>query len=418
MGSPNQASQLSRTIALVDGSAGGHHVMYLRKFGRALLELGHTVLAVIRDPAPVRARLLEACPQHMGRMHFFPFDDQQDIVSPVWRLRKLYVPLEKWRRVARALRAASSETGLAPDLVFFCWLDAYLLEGSRLVSALLPLAFPYRWSGVFFHPWHLRTPSGAGREVLPATEHMLRSARCASVAVLDEGIAATLEAKIRRRVVTFPDDTDDTVPASEDPMVARIRAMANGRKIVGLIGAMEKRKGVLRLMDVAERSQDREWFFVFVGELSEGVRKTYSEEELQRIDETARRGLPNALFHFGFLPGERQFNAVIAACDALFAAYGPFYHSSGILAKAACFERPVIVSRGYCMHERVQRFSIGVSVDPDDIRDIISALECVLDEHAFRARVGGAPDYAGYRAVHSRENLTSAFASVVEQGAK
>jgi len=306
---------------------------------------------------------------------------------------------------------------LTPDLVFFCWLDAYILGGSRTVRHLLPLAFPLRWSGLFFHPWHLRTEDGEGRQTQVATEHMLRAAGCVSVAVLDEGIAETLEAKVRRRVVTFPDDTDDRLPESEDPLVASIRARAGARKTIGLIGAMEKRKGVLRLMEVAERSLGREWFFVFVGELGEGVRKTYTEEELHRIDETVRRGMPNALFHFGFLPGERQFNAVVAACDALFAAYDPFFHSSGILAKAACFETPVIVSRRYCMHERVQRFSMGVSVDPDDLRDIISALECVLDEHAFRARVGGAPDYAGYRAVHSRENLMSAFASVVEQGA-
>ena len=64
---------------------------------------------------------------------------------------------------------------------------------------------------------------------------------------------------------------------------------------------------------------------------------------------------------------QRQFYALHSVCDILFGVYHQFAHSSGLLTKAAFFQKPVIVSKGYCMEERVRKYHLGLVVDEGDV---------------------------------------------------
>jgi glycosyltransferase involved in cell wall biosynthesis len=93
--------------------------------------------------------------------------------------------------------------------------------------------------------------------------------------------------------------------------------------------------------------------------------------------------------------------------------YLDFPHSSGILGKAAEFEKPIIVSNKYCMGERVSKYEIGLTVDENDTDALYQAI-CQLttiqqQESNFNLRF----DFATYRQVHSHSQLQQSFATLL-----
>lgn len=398
-------------VVLVDGYDDGHHVTHLRTYAHALATLNCDVLEFLPDPQAVQSWMQQRHPESLARVRLFPYRFPK-VTSPIWRWKAIIEPLMVWRHLARAIRAATAASGLRPNLVFLNWLDSYIVGVSPLVAALLPFLFPYRWSGVFFHPWHLRIPDGPTRPESVAAEAMLRSRGCCGTAVLDRWIADALAANTRGPVVSFPDETDTELPDREPALVTQLRAAAAGRRIILLPGVLAKRKGVMALLDAARLAEARSWCFACVGVLDEAIRRTYTDDDLRRIDAAIAGALPNVWFHPARIEDEREFNAVVAACDVLFAAYELFAHSSGIVTKAGFFEKPVLVSSGYCMAQDVQAFRLGLSVDPHQPDAVVQALDTLLDP-AARARLVGPPDYAGFHRHYGREALQDAFARVL-----
>lgn len=403
---------VSRTIALVDGYEGGHHETHLRNYAKALLEMGCRVLELLPDPGGVEEWLRKQRIPSAEAIRFCTFRRAR-IVSPSYRLRRWYVPAAMWREAAVALRGAEEETGWHPDLVFFNWLDDYVLDGSHLVRSLLPVIFPYRWSGVFFHPWHLRAPDGKADPVYYRSEYLMKTRSCAGVAVVDAGVAGSMAGYIGKDVIPFPDETDASLPDNQGPLVRRISEAAKGRRIIGLLGNLSRRKGIVSMLKAAQKAGHKEWLFILVGDFGEANQKSLFPDEAVFVDRIVRNRTSNVFFHGKRIPGEADFNAVANLCDVLFAAYENFGHSSGIVTKAAVFEKPILVSPGFCMAEVVKKYRMGLAVDPHDTQAVIEALEILLDRHAFRAHVG-TPDFAGCRQEHSVEALGPAFRRILE----
>ena len=236
----------TRTIALVDGFDDGHHLTYQRQMVRAWLAQGHRVIALVPDPARAAGRGADPGAQ----LAAYPFR-HTSAASPFWRLRKVWRPLAAWQHAARAVRAAERESGWRVDLVFFAWLDDYIVGLAPLCRFIAPVLFRYPWSGLFFHPWHLRAPAGDAEAHYAVSTGMLRTRRCRGVAVLDEGVAAQLEERIRKPVIALPDATDDALPPTEPERVRRLDAAARGRKVIGLMGELSRRKGVVAFLRAA-----------------------------------------------------------------------------------------------------------------------------------------------------------------------
>jgi glycosyltransferase involved in cell wall biosynthesis len=402
----------TRTLYLVDGYDDGHHQTHHRNYARAALDMGYRVVELLPEPAPLQRWLEAQRPDAMSRLRLHRFTHPQP-TSPSWRLRNVIKPAKTWRAAAAAVAQAEARTGWKPDLVFFNWLDSFIVGVSPVLPPVLPVLFPYRWSGVFFHPWHLRIPDGPTRGESVASERMLRAHGCPGVAVLDGGIAQALEANIGKPVVTIPDETDPDMPDVPSALAQQAKAAADGRRIIGLMGVLSKRKGVISLLAAALQARDRPWFFVFAGVLDEGLRATYNAEELAVIDAAIGGAYPNVWFHPSRIADEREFNAIVQACDVLFAAYELFAHSSGIVTKAGIFEKPVIVSPGYCMAEVVQDYRLGLATDPHDPAQVLQAIELVLDRAAFARRIGQ-PDYARFQRDYASDALGSAFGRILD----
>ena len=393
-----------KTIVLIDPFWTGHHPTYLKLISQAVLSCGHSVVVFCPNPQEVQQWIAVNSGPDRERFHAFELHEPQPSQCPFNRLRDVLNGLAWWRAAARAVRKARRATGAAPDLVFFAWLDSYL--NFFLDGRFIDLVFRYQWSGLFFHPRHLRDSAYSPQDLGYYEE--LQSRFCTGVALLDEGIAARMQARLpAKRVVVFPDVADNSPPDRSFPVAGDIAGKAAGRKIISLLGGLARRKGMLTLLDAARAMQPDDCFFVFCGAL---VDQAFDPGEAEALRKIAAAPPANCFFHFSYIPGEAQFNALVELSDILFAGYENFPHSSNIVTKAALFEKPVIVSQGGCMAERVAAFRLGESFEKGDVTGCIAAIRRVL------GRNDGTPDFAGFRSLHSEARFSEAVRQVVTAG--
>jgi glycosyltransferase involved in cell wall biosynthesis len=414
---------MMKTVALVDTNHGrGHHLTYMRVFSKSLLEMGHRVLVFYPKPNEVTNWINTQCPGQAE--HFFSFEmsefKHQQIPlfgkllyhSPV--LERFPQPLSvlgRWWQAASMIQEAAEITGFSPDLVFFNWLDNYL--SYYLTHHLIDWIFPYPWSGLYFRPGELRFRK---QSLLPHYA-IAQSPQCKALAILNEELVEEFQQRLKTPIIAFPDFTDNSIPDTNYDLVQQIQAKAGSRKIIGLMGSLSKRKGILTLLEVAERSTQENWFFVFVGFLSRSMfHQDYEQrfdEEYLRVKQISESPPPNCFFHLEHIPTEAGFNALISTCNFLFAAYENFPYSSNILAKSAFFKKPIIVSEGYCMGDRVKKFRLGLSIPEGDVIKCIEALHTLCESsnssHSLKF------DFESYTLVHSVDQVGRVFECILEK---
>ncbi len=358
-------------IVVVDGAWVGHHPVYLKVFARVLLEAGYKVSVFCPTPEEMTTWFTHTFTGDSFQFDAYYYSDRELPFSEFLpgRIKLPLTCLSRWLQAARALKEIGK-----PDMVFFAWLDSYL---SGYVPAwLLDWRFPFAWSGLYFHPRHYRSqhrfPLVA--KYLPQPERLVaRSGFACSLAILDEGIVNKLRIRLYKKpVFVFPDFADETPPCENYSLVDEIKKKAAGRRIIGLLGSLECRKGMLTLMRTARHPMARDWYFVFAGKL---VEQTFSECEMDEIKSFLSAPRENCFLHFDVIPNDAQFNAIVNSCDVIFAAYQGFLHSSNLVTKAANFGKSLIVSEGGYMEEVVKRYNLGEVVPEGDVQAVISSLD-------------------------------------------
>lgn len=397
-----------KTIALILEFWNGHHPTYMKFFSRTLLELGYRVMAFCPEPEELRDWVAVNCSGMEENLQVVAYREPVVSTAVPGRLKAKVLVYRRWQAAAEALKNACC--GVTPDLVFFAYLDVYL--DKYLSPFLLDSIFPFDWSGLYFAPTHLRLSHKTLVYRLNPLKRdaALRSGRCRSVAILDEGVTGALrESSGNRPVIVFPDFADVSSPDYSYPAVGLLRGKAGNRTVIGLVGCITKRKAILTLLEVARRSIQEDWLFFVAGNLDAS---TFTDSELATIKSFAGSDPANCLFCFEFIPDEASLNAIISSCDIIFAAYDNFYHSSNILTKAAFFRKNVIVSDGYCMAERVRKYRLGQIIDEGNVGQCIAAIRTLVTPRDPDAEKQG-PDFESYVNDFSIERLQESFAAAL-----
>jgi glycosyltransferase involved in cell wall biosynthesis len=401
-----------KTIALVDSSPWvGHRPTYLKIFSKALLELGNRVIAFCACPNDLDEWVSNNCPEFYNCFDSFELHDPKSdrFLPPKWRSALL--TFNRWRKLAAAIKQAQAKTGYLPDLVFFTWLDSNI--GSYLNCQMLEPIFPYPWSGLYFHPRYLRIPQKFGfiRHSFLDPFALLHSSRCKAVCIVDEGVAEKLQSKIKKKpVFVFPDFTDESLPEYSFSLRQEIQEKANGRKIIGIIGSLSKHKGLLLLLEAAQRSIDKDWFFIFVGQLA---KDSFTEQENAEIEAVISSNLPNLFFHLERIPTESQLNAIVDVCNVLFVVYQNFPHSSNMLTKAALFNKFVVANRKFCIGERIEKFNLGIGIDENDVSQCLDTIH-QLCNNTNRLTQAQETNFEEYRQLHSTAKLYEVLQSLIK----
>jgi hypothetical protein len=202
-----------------------------------------------------------------------------------------------------------------------------------------------------------------------------------NLAVLDSGIIDELTNRFPSKIFTFlPDIISEASPDTLFTEYEEIVKLAAGRKIIILIGAIDKRKGILNLLHSAKHLDESKYFFVIAGKI---YTDTFTASE--RIDlEVLKNEIKNTFFYDKKIATESQFNGLISLSDIIFAAYLNFPYSSNMIGKAAFFNKPIIVSKGYVMQEIVEKYNLGKVVNQNNILEIAYSIESLSNTNENR----------------------------------
>lgn len=413
----------TKTVALVDPLWVGHHPMYFSQFTGAFLRLGAFVIGLCPNPedafSGARTALGEHFPDFDRRvsMHKLPGGKRS-----FFRGRFEGDPIrtyQRWKRCADTLFEAEQATGRKVDLVFFPYLDSYL----RFLPfpAVPHLTIDRPWSGLYLRNHHFGEAPSAKKQLrlLAKGDALIRSSLCRGIGVLDERFVGPMASYLGRQVHGFPDVTDSSLPETPYILAQEILRKAAGRMVIGLIG-MERRKGLLNLIRVAEKARELRlpWYFACAGRFE---RQEYNPEEQAFVDATAARIASGEIdnLHFdlnaGRIPEEADFNSIFSTFDVAWAAYEDFEGSSGALGKAASYDIPCLATAGECIGDRVERYRTGLTIPQGDSDKALEAIRRILEGKDWEDRSLDC-NHAAFREAHGLARLDQLLGGFLHGG--
>jgi glycosyltransferase involved in cell wall biosynthesis len=403
---------VTKTIAIIDWNWGGHHPVYFTHFAAALAESGAEVIPFCADPKEFTNRLTKLSLHSTVLSHIA---SAEKAISP-WsssfrpaRWRRHYDTYRFFQALGKQLDAWEQLHNRQIDLAFFACIYDIQFEFFRFAER----SFGYCWAGLYLHARSFRLPGSliphTGR--MPCPEKIFSSSTLRAVAVLDEGAVKPMQ-KITngKPVLVFPDFTEDSLPANtnEKGLIQKIHTFASGRPIISLIGHLHWTKGLTVFTEAARHPSLNDCFFFLGGELSWADTAKSIQLDLQHAWETA----PNILTHFQRITSESTLNSIIDGSDIISASYISFPNSSNILTKAAFFEKPVVVSDGFLMAERVREFHLGEIIPEGDSEALAGAIRRIL-ALGYREELRKRARWEAYRQLHSLDRLKKAMHEVV-----
>lgn len=389
-------------IAVVEPKWWGHHPTYTKRIVHALMDQGHQVLVLCAEPHEVAAYLEQTeVENRLTHVWFKELNYQELVQRPLLVLRKGNQRYKDrfWKRTADALQSLIFQTGLTPDITFFCMIDDYI--NAPVSASDVAKLFPYPWSGLVVFPHWLH---GSPGHIPPC----LMDEHCKGLFLLDETLVELAHELLDKPCQVFPDVTDITEPPEgfQTELLTTIREFQEGRQLVGLFGVVDQRKGIFHLLRIAKILKDKPIAFVIAGEAS-GKKAERDVDNFEK--EVLASGLTNVLFKRGQIAEGMDFNTLISAVDLLWAAYPHFAYSSNQLTKAAYFGTPVAVNIGGLLAERVRKFNLGIvlpTVNTKRSARVISSFLLENKEHKANR------SFREYYALHSSKGLDQAVRNI------
>lgn len=349
-----------KTIVVIDPLKGGHHDLYVEYTARGFIGLGYNVVTL----SPIKEQLDKKlnC-ENVYYEEKFKYKNKFDVF--------LFTPIRIWKSLELELDKLSLD--MENTIVFINWLDIY-------VSPLLPKLyfeklFSYKFSGIYFRPNYLRRNKLIDRFL--NFEKVFSSNNCISVGVIEsyENIQR-LYTSIKKPVYYFPDFIDESIDnVSETTIkdIENIYKLAKGRKKIGVIGSLQKRKNFIKLLQAVEKLDDK-LYVVLYGKFND---KEFTQKELEIIN-NARKDKSRVYFKNQFIPTERDVNILYKNLDYVWNAYSNWKNTSNALTKASYFSKLAIVPQNSYLRDMVEKYSIGISCDEDSIESIKNALQKLL----------------------------------------
>jgi hypothetical protein len=312
----------------------------------------------------------------------------------------------KWRWMNNQVSQAEKQSGWKVNLVFLSWMDS--MKVPPIYALLTRFIFKYQWVGLYFWPKHFRSDVKMRwwkrRKRILADTILMCFGRCKGIGVFEEGLSfGFAQKKNPVPIVFFPEITEKRIKVTEE--IENIRRQADKRCIFGLLGDLSPRKGVFDFLRIAYEFDAKRGFFLLAGNFNI---KNFPEQEQKEIRQFLQtKGRDNCYFRLT-MTDPLEFNALVNICDVLYLSYQNHYHSSGLLAKAALFNKPVIVSAGYCMGQRVIKYNLGLTVNSNVYPEKMKAVGRLADTD-FRNRIKESPGFKIYSAQNSAKALNSAL---------
>jgi len=287
--------------------------------------------------------------------------------KPNWRRDEQLCRVEAhWQGVGLALERLYRELGRKVG-IFHTWVDLYSHE--YLDRRVIEAAMPAPWVGLYVHPAELRIFKTWKRRVYENAMDLIKKgqmfpSRLRAFNVPNARKIYFLDEEMPKRASKFftPQTglgffPEYTLPLSvpESFNFAEVQNFCRrSGKVLGLLGFLSKRKGLLTVARVAKK-EILGWSFIFAGKIDWN---DFDQSEKHEIQDFISNPTSNSLVIPRSLT-DGEFNFVLNSADILYIAYENFFHSSGIQFKAACLKKPVISGPMHLLAERTRKFQLG-----------------------------------------------------------
>lgn len=264
-------------------------------------------------------------------------------------------------------------------------LYCYYAKSRQTTSALLmyldtseiPLVIgrksPCPFSGIYFRPsFHYSKfsnyqPSWKDRlqqirEKL-ALRRILSHPQLQNIFCLDPFAVESLRHNSDRTQVSYladPVEIEQFTP--KDAQLSQLNLkIESGRTVFLMLGALDERKGVYRLLDALNDMSTnicRQICLLFIG----GTNLTEQAKIKQRLQEIVRNKPLQVIEEYKFIP-DWQVRSYFQLADVVLAPYQKHVGMSGILIRAAAAGKPVLSSNYGLMGEMVRQYDLGMTID-------------------------------------------------------
>jgi len=391
---------MSRVI-LVDPLTGGHHFSYIRCYFELFREIGCNVSILTTDVIGVSNYLLECFPEQRQKVEVYKINRrlvssfEKNLVKKDGLIADLFKSYYAFKDFWDIRKVIVSNKLDGQALIFILWLDAYLTKG--LPAFLVDMVLPHDFAGLYFHPSRVMSflrDNQNTRDILHVIP-TLKSTKLRFVGVFDHAIKLRLKEVYQQDIFNVLPDIAEAYPfQSHDRLIRNILSCSKGRKIISLVGSLDKRKNLLTFFRTAKETEGNV-FFVCVGKLSP---EWFSASELKEIKEIANSCVDRLFFYNGYVASDAIFDSLISISAVLFAAYVNFPSSSNMIYKSALHKIPIIVSADHLMGEQVEDFELGIVLEDVTPENVLRAIYLLLEENKSYG-------FERFLEAHSREKL-------------
>lgn len=397
-----------KNIVLYSPYSLGHHVAFMRLFSKALLNLNCNVLLLMPEPEKVSDWVYAnvKCDKQSFKYHTLTPLLYKNHQGKFGEARNVF---SIWLQLKKQLHEVEHLSKFKIDLVFFAWVDSMM--ANYLPYQLINLIFPYKWSGLYFHPKFIRqnlnNVSAFNKISISSIDNVFRAKNCINITVHDNKVIDIMQKRIGKPVIFFPEIADDSEPNNENQIIKEIKEKAKGRIIIGMIG-LDERKGLLTMIRTAKQSSKNEFFFLFAGQLN---LVSFSENETSEIISFFNELPENCYSYLNYIQEGTEVNSFINIIDIIFIVYNNFTSTSNLNTKAAIFKKLVLTTENYIIGEETKEFNLGVTVQEKNVEQCVEGLRKLKD--IIDSKNYGAINYNGYLKKHNVEALRIAFQKII-----
>ncbi len=341
-----------RRILLFDLHSEGHHLFWLGLIIDAFLEIRCHVSLVVDDKNPAVKQMLSP-----------------RIASCAGQMNVIASPRHGILKGGKAIHAAAQylRESMANE-VFFPSLDDIASTCFRRAAfgMLPPHNLCGKISGIYIRPRPLdKTQSGFGNKIKYAGfRTMKRKGFFKNIFLLDENLPARIESS-ESLFHFLPDPWRKTDTPMKKQLTNEIKP-GRDKCIFLFYGTDSRRKGLGLMLDSLDSMEEKECFFLlFAGKITSHGR------HMAKLENLEQHGLAKV---FNYYISETEQDLLFSMADFVVLPYIDHYGSSGILAHAAAYGKPVIASDFHLLGERVKEYGLGLTFRNNDAESLKHAL--------------------------------------------
>ncbi len=389
-----------RTLVLIDWNWAGHIPLHAESISRLFLQHGWAVNHICPDAKSAENHLNQVC--DLG----VTCHELSTHPSSHYARSKRESIEHRWRALAEVLKSLQVDRSL--DFAFFPWIDLQL--DHSVTPDVMPRQLDLPWGGLLLNAGDFSSSAKGffSRRKRLRKYHSLRHPALELLVTLDELAVDRMRATFPSARVRWMPDLIEPNPRCEGASAALQTACAAGLPILLSVGVMHRRKGYLRLLEIARRGKVKNWFFLLAGKF---VYDDLTENESSLVRDAIDGRFSNVAVVDQHLPSAASLNAHITAADAVFLGYEQWTQSSNIMTRASLLQTPILSCPDGILAHRTKQDDLGIVLPSLDIETIESILAGLTWESLDQLR--RAANFDRFTDRHRCEAMTNTFADVL-----